>query len=44
MTSQKASGTLILMFAMGVVGVAIISSCSQSRSPQKVVLNIPSVL
>src|SRR6476659_11197346 len=39
-TSQKAPHILILMFAMGVVGVALISSC-QSRSPRKFVVNIP---
>jgi hypothetical protein len=40
-TSQKAPHILILMFAMGVVGVVLISSCRQSRSLRKVVVNIP---
>ena len=38
---QKAARILIFMFAMGVVGIALISSCRQTRSTQKVVLNIP---
>ncbi|MEK6405338.1 MAG: hypothetical protein AABN34_00100 [Acidobacteriota bacterium] len=39
MTSKKGQG--ILMFALCVVGIAALSSCSQSRSHQKVVLDIP---
>jgi hypothetical protein len=39
MTSLKAP--FIFVFAMGLVGVAITSSCRQSRSQRKVVLNIP---
>lgn len=41
MTSQKRLRVLMLMFALGVVGVVAISSCSQSRSQQKVVLDVP---
>jgi hypothetical protein len=42
MTSQKAPAVfLILMLAMGFLGIAIVSSCRQSRSTHKVVLNIP---
>lgn len=41
MTSPKRLGVLMLMLGLGVAGVAAISSCSQSRSLQKVVLDIP---
>ena len=41
MASKKGLSILTVMFALGVVGVALISSCRQSRSPQKVVVNIP---
>ena len=41
MASKKGLSILTVMFALGVVGVALISSCRQSRSPQKVVMNIP---
>ena len=37
----KPSWVLMLMLSVGVVGVALISSCRQSRSSQKVVVNIP---
>jgi hypothetical protein len=40
MISQKMLGVLMLMLALGVVGVAVVSSCRQSRSHQKVVLDI----
>jgi hypothetical protein len=40
MTSPKAPSILILMFTLWVGGIAIISSCRQSRSSQKVLLNI----
>ena len=41
MISQKVLGFLMLTFALGVVvGVAALSSCRQSRSHQKVVLDI----
>ena len=40
MISQKVLGVLIFMFALGVVGVAVLSSCRQSRSHQTVVLDI----
>lgn len=39
MNSQKVLGVLILVFVLS-VGVAVLSSCRQSRSPQKVVLDI----
>lgn len=41
MTSQKRLRVLMLMFALGLVGVAAISSCSPPRSHQKIVLDIP---
>jgi len=40
MTSQKRMCVLMIMFGLG-VAVAVISSCNQSRSQQKVVLDIP---
>lgn len=41
MTSQKRLRVLMLMFALGVVGVAVISSCGQSRPHHTVVVEIP---
>ena len=41
MISRKVLGILMFMFALGVVGVAVLSSCRQSRSEHKVVLDIP---
>lgn len=41
MTTQRRLRVLMLMFALGAVGVAAISSCTQSRSHQKVVIEIP---
>jgi hypothetical protein len=41
MTSQKAARISMLMFALGVPGVALISSCGEARSARKVVLTIP---
>ena len=40
MISQKVVGFLMLSLTLGVVGVAFLSSCRQSRSHQKVVLDI----
>ena len=40
MISQKVLGVLMLMFALSVVGIAVLSSCRESRSHQKVVLDI----
>ena len=41
MTWPKAPWSLMLMISLGVGVVAIVSSCRRSRSPQKVVVNIP---
>lgn len=41
MSSLKRLAVLMLMFAFGVVGVAALSSCSQSRPHHTVVLDIP---
>ena len=40
MISEKVLGVLISLFALSVVGVAVLSSCSKSRSHQTVVLDI----
>ncbi len=40
MISRNVLGVLIFMFALGVVCVAVLSSCRQSRSHQTVVLDI----
>ena len=40
MILQKMLSVLILMFALGVIGVAVSSSCRQSRSQQTVVLDV----
>jgi hypothetical protein len=40
MISQKLLGVLIFMFALGVVAVAVLSSCGQSRSHKTLVLDI----
>jgi len=41
MTSKKKLRLLMLVFALCVPGVAVVSSCRQSRSEHKVVLDIP---
>jgi hypothetical protein len=41
MTSKKKLCVLMLMFALGIAGVAVTSSCRQSRSGRNVVLDIP---
>jgi hypothetical protein len=41
MISKKGPGILMWMFASCVVGIAVISSCRQSRSHQTVVVDIP---
>jgi len=41
MTSKKGQAVLMFMFALCVVGVAVVSSCRQSRSHQTVVVDIP---
>ena len=40
MISQKVLGVLVFTFALGVIGVVVLSSCRQSRSHQTVVLDI----
>jgi hypothetical protein len=40
MNSQKVLGVFMFVFALGIVGVAVLSSCRQSRSHQTVVLDI----
>lgn len=41
MISQQRPRVLMLMFALGLVGVAVVSSCRQSRSHQTVMLDVP---
>jgi hypothetical protein len=41
MNSEKRLHLCMLMFVLSIVGLASVSSCSQSRSHQKVVLEIP---
>lgn len=41
MTSQNRLLILILILALGAVGVTAVSSCGRSRSHQKIVLDIP---